>query len=281
MSIDEFKEMISREEYTPKHYDYVDYWEFEQLVKIGDIANLFEELADRLGRIPTQQEYIAEGVERSKAYFTNPAKMKNGGRWFPIKKDAKGKVTRWHHFKWDKLLEMAVTQRMARSYPSHLVEYSTILTLLSKFKEYRVGANDYLDGIMGVDLVVASEKHNKVVYVHVTSASDYSDHWLKKKEKRSGTVYDKDGNKHHYKRNFKRGHVHLAFSKFEETDSTEFVNGLPIIKESHLQSVLETAFVLAPYTDSYKKMEQLVDLHKWLKTNGIDANGLGKVFFKV
>lgn len=276
LSIDKYKELISQPAYAMKQYEWAGYEEFEQLVSFGNIANMFEELADKLGRVPTQNEYIQEGLARSKAFFVGKSKS-NGDRFLPIKKDKSGKVLKWHNFKWTEKLEKAVTQRLARSYPSHMVEYSTILTLLSKFPQYKIGANDYLDGILGVDIVVGAEKANKVGYVHVTSASGYSDHWLKKKEDRTGKAWDKDGNKHEYKRNFKKGHIHLAFSAYE-SESTEIINGIPMIKHSHIQHVLEVAFTLAPYMDTWQAKEQLHQLHKWLKDNKIDKEGLGTVW---
>jgi hypothetical protein len=277
MSTKEYREMISQPAFEMKQYEWVGYDEFEQLVSFGKLANLFEELADKYGRVPTQTEYVNEGLAISKAFFVGKSKP-NGDRWLPIQKDKQGKVLKWHNFKWEDRLEQAIKQRLARSYPSHMVEYSTILQLKEKYPEFKVGANDYLDGIMAVDIVVGSEKHNKVLYVHVTSASDYSNHWLKKKEDRKGVGFSKDGSKHYYTRNFKKGHVHLAFSRTEETASTEFVNGIPIFKDSHIQSVIEMAFLLAPHMDSWEKQEQLMQLHNWLKDNHIDDAGLGAVW---
>lgn len=262
--------MISQPEFEMKQYQWVGYDEFEKLTSYGDLANLFEELAEELGRVPTQTEYIKAGFERSKEYF----QKKGEDRWLPIGTYPNGKKI-WHNFKWEEKLMRAIIQRLARSYPSHMVEYSTILTLLEKYPHYKIGASDYIDTIMAVDIVVASEEHNKVAYLHVTSASGYSDKWLKRKEDRKGIGIDKNGKKHYYKRNFKKGHVHLAFSRKEETDSTEFINGIPIIKESHIESVVEVAMMLAPYMDTFKDKEQLVELHNWLIENDIDENGLG------
>lgn len=275
MSIEDYKKMISTQEFAMKQYAFVDYFEFEQLTSFGNIANLFEELAVKMDRVPTQDEYVTEGVVRAKAYFCDPAKMKDGGRWLPIKKDAKGKVTKWHHFKWTVLLNNAITQRLARSYPSHMVEYSTILALKNK-SQYMVGANDYLDTLLAVDVVVGSKEHNKIAYVHVTSDSAYSDKWLKIKEDRKGVKYA-NGKRFEYARNFKKGHVHLAFTK-TFSDSTDVINGIPMLKESYIQSKLEVAFLQAPSMDTLKGKEQLVQLHTWLKGNGIDANGLGSVW---
>lgn len=263
--------MISKPEFTPRKYEWVNYEEFEALKSFGDIANLFEELAGVLGRVPTQDEFVAEGFKRSEVFF----KKKGKDRWLAVGEYPNGKPI-WHNFQWeDERLQKAVKHRIARSYFSHMVEYSTILQLKEKYPEYKVGASDYLDGIMGVDIVVGSKEYNKVLYIHVTSASGYSDHWLRNKEGRDGVGFDKDGNKHYYKRNFKKGHVQLAFSKKEETYSTEFVNGIPMFKDSHIQQVIEVAMILTPHMDSWEKKEQLVDLHKWLIVNDIDSNGLG------
>lgn len=275
INVEQYKEMIRQPEFTMKQYAYVGYDEFEKLVSYGDLANLFEELAGRYGRVPTQNEYVKEGLTRCKAFFIGKAKP-NGDRWLSIGKHPNGKPI-WHNFIWEDRLERAVVQRLARSYPSHMVEYSTILTLKTKFPEFKVGANDYLDGIMAVDIVVGSPKHDKLLYVHVTSESSYSDYWLKKKESRDGIGFDKAGNKHYYKRNFMKGHVHLAFSKCD-SESTEVINGIPVIKLNHIQEVLEKAFTLAPTMDTWKEKEQLCKLHDWLKENNIDKNGLGSVW---
>uniref|UniRef100_UPI00054DCDE9 hypothetical protein n=1 Tax=Bacillus sp. UNC41MFS5 TaxID=1449046 RepID=UPI00054DCDE9 len=208
-------------------------------------------------------------------FFVGKSKP-NGDRFLPVGKKTDGKPI-WHNFKWEEKLEKAIVQRLARSYPSHMVEYSTILQLKSNYPNYKVGANDYLDGIMAVDIVVGAENQDKVVYVHVTSASAYSDKWLKVKEDRKGVGIDKDGKKHYYQRNFKKGHVHFAFDKVD-SKTTDVINGIPVFKDSYIQEKLEVAFMLAPSMDSWKKKEQLCQLHKWLKDNGIDKNGLGSVW---
>ncbi|MCD4839745.1 hypothetical protein LRS37_12885 [Neobacillus sedimentimangrovi] len=274
LTIEQYKQLISQPEYQMVQYPWVGYEEFEQLSSYGNLAHLFEELTEQLGRVPTQTEYINEGLARSKAFFIGKAKP-NGDRWLPIQKDKNGKVLKWHNFKWDERLEKAIVQRIARSYPSHMVEYSTILLLKSYFPQYKIGANDYLDGVMGVDIVVGSEQHDKVAYIHITSASSYSDHWLKKKEDRKGVIYQ-NGVRHEYTRNFKKGHIHLSFSLYE-SESTEIINSIPLLKISHIQQVLETAFMLAPYMDTWKKKEQLCQLHHWLKDKGIEQ-GLGSVW---
>lgn len=273
LTIEEYIEMIQKTEFAMEHYEYVDFPEFEKIVTYGyGIATVFEDLAEKLGRIPTQQEFIKEGLARCKAFFVDPNKVKQGGRWLTVGKYDDGSPI-WYHFKWDKKLISAATSRLARSYPSFVVEYSTILMIKSKFPEYEVGVNDYLDGIAGVDICIGSEEQDKMLYVHITNGSDYSQYWLERKESRTGKGWDKKGKKYEYKRNFKKGHLHLTFTHYDSV-STQYINGMPMIKEEHLRNVLGMAFSKSLYMDSFKEQEQLKDLDNWLISNDINENGL-------
>jgi hypothetical protein len=281
MSVMEYKQLIQNDWFALKEYKSEFYYEFEQLGSYGkDLVFMFEQLASRYNRVPSQAEYIKEGFERAKEFFTDPKKVKQGGRWFVIGKDDYGN-NEFAFFMWDedKKLQEAVKTRLARSYSSHLVEYSTILTIKELFPELHVGANEYLDLVAGIDIVLGNKAENKMLYIHITSESSYSDYWMKRKEKKKGVGIDKTGKMHFYTRNFKKGHLQITFS-YEESASTDIFNGIPFIKEEHLKNIIEKSFEKAPYLDSFKKKEQLKKLHDWLKGNGINKNGISKLWIK-
>ncbi len=273
MSIESFKEMIKKPEYKAVQMKFQQYPEFEGLNYYGVSPTLFEDLAEKLGRIPTQAEYINEAYKSSVNFFTDPKHCKNGVRYLNWKCY---KTKKWHNnhpFKLDKKLAYSITQRASRTYPSLIAEYITILTLKTKFPSYVVGAHDHLDSLMGVDIVVSNlyADQNKSVYLHVHSGSPDATNLVKDKATRPVKRIDNWGKAHYYKRDFSKGHFSLTFSKYP-SKSTEYINGIPFIKESYIKEVLDHAFYESNNTDNFN-CSQIQQVNKFLINNHIDSKG--------
>ncbi|WP_422406938.1 MULTISPECIES: hypothetical protein [Gammaproteobacteria] len=273
MSIENFKEMIKKPEYKAVQMPFKPYPEFEALNFYGVDPSLFEDLADQLGRIPTQTEYINKAYAQAVSYFTDPKHYRDGISYLNWMNKKTKKWNNNYPFKFDDRLKYSITQRASRTYPSLITEYSTILTLRSKFPFYAVAAHDHLDSLMGVDIVVSNlyADQDKSVYLHVHSGSPDATNLVKDKATRPVKRTDSWGKAHYYKRDFSKGHFSLTFSKYP-SKSTEYINGIPFIKESYITEVLDKAFYESSNTDNFN-CSQIQQLNNFLIDNHIDSNG--------
>lgn len=285
MTIQELETLLASPEYKQKQYDIHTHPHFERLNEYGGIATLFDDMCDQLGRLPSQSEYIAAGLLRAESYFSPRKGKKPDVTKYWGKNDMYSATFNWN----DLELQKAVKKRLSRSYPSYLAEYTTIIQLKQLYPTFQIGSNGYLDRTAGVDIVVASPYSDRLVYIHVTSSSQQSKDTLNEKKTRWGMAKDKNGKKHWFERNFNKGHIHLAFSKFDETDSTRIINGNPIFKPEHLQMVIDSAMSVPDpnnrmfdtwwFKDDTKiEGHQLCELHHFLLINKIDSNGIGDIW---
>ena len=276
--------MLNQPEYALINYPLHTHPTFELLIDYGDISNLLDEMVAEIGRFPTQKEYVEAGVMRAKSYFSPlPGKKPDVTKYWG-KNNANSAIFNWN----DLELQKAVRKRLSRAYPSHLLEYTTAVQLRELYPTFKIGTNAWLDLTAGIDIVVGSPEHNRIVYVHVTSNSQQSNSALNDKKKRWGMARDANNKMHWYERNFNKGHIHLAFDKFKETDSTRFINGNPILKTEHLKHVMDSAMSVPDPTlkhfdtwypdEKNQRAQQLLHLHNFLLQNKVDEKGLGTVW---
>lgn len=280
-----FIEMISKEEYKFTDFRAPSYPSFLKLKSYGNMTNLFEELTEKLGRTPTENEYVFEGFNRSRAYFTDPAKVKGTGdntyRWFPLdKKIENGKqiVSQWGKFYFDhpikgELLRENVKSRLSYNYVSNIVEMGVVATLCDL--GYLVGVNDLVDGVFGVDVVVGVPELDKVIYLHVTTKKGMR--YVKEKENKDGFTFDDNGKGIWFKgRDYSVNHQYLLYgTKLGESEGVELINGNPVITAEQIESVILDA--VENKSDKLKSPAQLLFFDNWLKNNGI-KNGIGKIW---
>lgn len=257
MNIEQFNNLLREPEYHFTDIPSPRYEEFEKLRKYGEVANLFEELEESLGRPPTQSEYIQIGLIRAEEFFrTN---TKKGYRWFVLEKNPDGS-NRWGKFNWDtdERLHQAVTQRLSRTYQSKLAELSIYhqLICMSNIYDIEVGTHDYLDLILGVDIAVRSETMNKTSYFHVSSESGAL--WIPTKEGRSVDLSDIDT----YTRDFSKNHQNITYT-LEESDKTLLINNNVTIRREYIELMIATA-MMEEHSDTYQS-EQIEELKKRLE----------------
>lgn len=209
------------------------------------MSSAFEALLTELGRVPTQTEFNEYCLTLAEDF--------------------------WNHSKpegiaWDDTVATAVANRNYRCYISQIVELHAVLMLRELFPKWKVVGSDLLDNLMGVDIVV--ETGRKRLYLHVMKNSRYSFLAFRKKMKRGG-MRDANGKFHRYYRDF-TGDKTLMYEGRPESssDTTEFVNGLPLFKAEWLQSQLilfDTFGQFGEPLDGSKKLEYMEGYLKALK----------------
>lgn len=276
--------MLNKPFYFQKVYPQHTHPTFENLIEYGDISSIWEDLITKLDRIPSQTEYVAEGMERARVFFSPDVP----GKTTVTKKWGRGN-SHSGVFDWtDPMLHTAVTKRLSRAYPSFVTEYTTIIQLKELYPNFLIGTNDWLDMTAGVDIAVASPEHNRIVYIHITTRSQQATDNYNNKKSRKGVAFDKNHKAHWYDRNFNKGHIHLAFDKFKTTETTRFINGNALLKPEHIKQVIDTAMSVPDVTlkhfdtwypdENKQRAQQLLHLHNFLLQNKVDEKGLGTVW---
>lgn len=223
---------------------------YESISSFGsDIANLFENMIERLGHVPSQEEFIQQGVELTREWFCDNM-LKN---------------PRLKGLPFNKIVQKATEERLARTWVSMVVELHTKLLIQETLPHLKVIQHDLLDLVMGVDLIVEDDK--KRYYVHIFKNTSWGMKAFKIKEKRGGLMKGKQFIK--YKRDF-TGDSILAYEWDKRTDhtSTKFINGIPLFKADFI----EWKFKMMKRTSSIgeavnTKESKLVKLNDWLEKN--------------
>lgn len=179
------------------------------------LGNAFEEQSAQLGRIPTQAEFDDYCMPTAKQF------------WLDSKAQELG---------WSSLVATAISNRNKRTWISQVAELHVALLIQELFPKWKVFRSDDLDLLLGVDIVVETNK--KRLYFHVLKNSTYSYAAFRKKEKRGGTK-DAKGKFHKFQRNFSGDKV-LAYSSQRDISSecTEYLNGIPLFKAEWLHTQL-------------------------------------------
>lgn len=247
--------------YRAIKYDFVNYPEYEKLNGSVIMPAVFDRLVDRLGRIPTQREFVEEGLLDSAKFFLNPQKLKNGNeRWLKVYNDKGYKV--WHNFSWTERLQKAIVSRLARSYHSMTAEHTAELTLKYLFPDWTIISDERLDRVLGTDIVCITDD-NQVVYFHVTAESNYALHLLKRKARYDGKLY-KGGKPIYFKRNFNAAHKLLLYSRKLENNKSMHHASIIFFKKTYIENT-----ALSALEDAEELQDsQLVKFNDWLIANG-------------
>ena len=207
------------------------------------MASAFESLSVDLARVPTP-------VEFNKYCLTIAEEF-------------------WRHSKpdgiaWNETVAMAVANRNYRCYISQVVELHAMLQLRELFPEWKVFGSDLLDNLMGVDIVVETE--SKRLYLHVMKNSKYSFMAFRKKQTRGG-LRDSKGKFHRYHRDF-TGDKTLMYEGRPESssDTTEFINGLPLFKAEWLETQLLLFNTFSQFGEPLADSQKLIYMENFLST---------------
>lgn len=266
------RELLKTKEYRAKEYPRVVFPEFERCNNYGDILDLFEELHEQNGVFPSQSQYIEEGINRCRAFFS-----KQGGR---ISFNAKNKYgdSKNYYLLWNEKTIKAVKNRLARTYRSKLIEYVAEIQLMEMFEVCWTASDKLIDLTLGADIVLGLPEKNQIVYFHVTEASKWGSKW-KDKEFRDAYILDDKKKKHYWTRNWDLGHIDLSYDQ-KESGSTEIVNGNPILKEDYIESRIDMLDIFE-CTEPINSKSSIFQFHVWLKENEIREDGImGEFKFK-
>lgn len=178
------------------------------------LGSTFELLLETLERLPTQKEFAEKATEQSKECWQHS----NSGQ------------------KWTEVMNIAVYNRHLRSYSSHVVELHTLLSIRELFPEWNVYCSNELDLLMGVDLVIETEK--KRLYVHVFKNSKMGFVSFQRKQFRGGKR-NSHGKFIKYQRDFS-GDKSLQYdwNRNQQSESTQFINGNPLLRQEYLETHL-------------------------------------------
>lgn len=220
---------------------------FESITSFGGtIANLFEDMMNSLGYVPTQREYVMKGIEITQDW------------WFDNRNNPKVKG-----LPFNTVVRKACAERLARTWVSNIVELHTRLLIKDTMPHLKVYTHDLLDLVAGVDLVV--EDDVKRYYVHIFKNTSWGMKAYQQKQKRGGLF---KGNQFiRYQRDF-NGDIALAYEWDTRTDhsTTKFINGIPLFKSEFIEWKFNIIKKLPTVGESLMTPQSKLDrLNDWLQ----------------
>ena len=243
------KDLLKREEYKIVDKKLDEYYsEFEELYSYGFVgAYMFDDLKKELGRIPSQYEFVKEGLTRAEEFF-----LKSPRQWL-------SKSRKNYYFNWDSKLINSVENRLSRSYFSFVLEEQ-----VAEFVKARYGAkttsNSLIDVVFGSDVTFVLD--DKIYYIHITKNNRWSSELLTSKGKKSVYVVDEKGQKRYWKRDWKNGHHVLTYNNRSESRMTE-VNGNLLFEEAYLENWFDKMFEKEKF-DSFNGKSELLSFYEYL-----------------
>lgn len=249
LSADGLKETLAKPEYAVQPYQKIEgkvnkgiEATVERVTGFGTkMGSAFEVLCNELARVPTQKEFNEYCLELVEEFWRrNPPEG----------------------IQWDATVSTAVANRNYRCYISQIVELHCVLLLRELFPEWKIVGSDVLDTLMGVDIVVETE--TKRLYLHVMKNSKYSFLAFRKKQKRGG-MRDQAGKFHRYYRDF-TGDKTLMYEGRQEScsETTEFVNGLPLFKREWLKDQLSLYDAFPQFGEALEGSKKLEYMENYL-----------------
>lgn len=228
---------------------------FEGLYDYG-VFDLFEDLKEELGRIPSQTEYLERGLQCAEKFFTD-----NPTQWCGYK------MGQWV-FEWDDDLIKSVLNRLDRTYNSFVIEAQVeeFVTETYPVRTPRGPINRHIDTNFGADIALIIQE--RFYYIHIAKDSERSRWHLKDKGTRKSYI-PKDGKKHYWYRNWNKvhhGHHQLLYDE-SNPQQTEVINGLVVFKETYLKYYFDKLFAGDQY-DVYGESE-IEMFYRFLVKNNI------------
>lgn len=279
--------LYKQPQYKPGHFPYVDYKEFQALNTLP-IAHIFDEMTAKLGKMPTQKDYIVECIQAARPFFDERADTA-----ISIGRNKKHQFGAW---KENELLIKALKGRSASTYLSKSVEYTALIQLQSLLKnpahaaifgpEDYVISHEYLDLIQGVDMALVLKKQNIVIYFHVIKNSKNAEMYREIKWNRGGYYHQNKYLPYDRKVHLEKtidSHIDLKFDTNKKNSvTTDLINGMPLLKEEYLLQVIKQAIdnkdklkLDTAATDTNLELNQL---HNWLPETSINKRGLETIF---
>lgn len=254
MNYKEFVEMLNGEEFATKTYETTEKNSDFQKVHDYDVIDLFDELSEQFGRVPTQTEYIESGVERAKSFFSNPVY---------IFKERKTK-----QFEWNSNLIACVKERLSNTYRSYLIEVQVELFIRENCK-MKTKTSSALDLTFGADIVVLDSEKQGLWYLHVASNSKWSKRMIDEKGSRKPYI-PKNGFKHYWNREwnkYNKPHQLLLYNR-TLSDRMQELNGNLIFNDAYLKLYFDKLFA----SNDHDKVgnSEFEEFMIWMRNNKLD-----------
>lgn len=205
-----------------------------------NMANAFEVLSEQLQTIPTQEQFNDYCLQLAEQFWA----------------ESSPEGTSWNHS-----IEKAVTNRNYRCWIAQINELHCSLLIQELFPYWTVVNSNDIDLLMGVDLIVETEQ--KRLYLHIFKDSKYSFLAFRKKEQRGGRK-DCNGIFHKYARDFTGDKALMYSARNVDTESTKFVNGIPLFKGEWLENQLLTFDHFEQFGEPLKSGDKLQYLDNFL-----------------
>lgn len=228
---------FSKSSMTSKGYDWEKYRKAQQDNSFMVISTLFDTLIEKLERIPSQKEYIKEGLNLVR---------KN---WNKRNRD-----------KFSKEHELAFRFRIGATYISKVIELHAEVRLKELYPNANIFSHILVDCTVAADIIFDDNETGKRYYIHVLKDSMESRNFLIQKESRGKFKYENKW--FQFKRDFST-HSHLYYN-FKDKK----INGQPFISDAQLIRVIAKA-KMDNEGEKINGNTQLDKLKEWLKENNI------------
>lgn len=274
LSITELEELLKAEDY---HYIkqerlYIKEFENHNQWTSQEVLNLWDTILEETGLPAKPKEYLDLGTQMTKEFWHKDSKE---GR-LPKYKMVNGSM-RTTYLQWNERIEKAVRWRLGRMYESFIAEYSVLSVIHTDMSDLTLLSSYEIDLVLGVDLVVISQKTNKIAYIHITKDNQWAMSSIERKAKKSPYLMSRVGRKVYWKRRYSDSHLVLLYDAVE-TDKTTLVNGHYILNRDYVVSMLEDKFAEdIETTNGYSELEQF---HDYLVDNKLRKKGIKKMIIK-
>lgn len=219
------------------------YYEAKDCNGITAHADLFEDMIDELGTLPTQKAFVKKGVAIAES-------------WWMVNKNSV----------WDAGMQFQFEYRLAQSYKSHVIEVHTKAKLQDLFPTAKVFSHDYLDYGLAVDIMM--DYQGKRYSIHVLKDSVESRNYYTKKEKRTGFYVN--GQWQQYKRDF-TGHLKFEYN-LNDKQRCNNIGGIALFTDGYIATSIAMA-QLDGLGEDLEKETQVDRFLYWMKeSNLVDAS---------
>lgn len=266
-TIKDFEELISKPEYRFKMPENVYKRKFELCNHWTDpkIFDLWDNLTEKNGRIPTPEEYIEEGFEITRKHWFKRSVV---GAYNTIiyTKGKKEAITLY----WTEDKQKAIRWRLGKMYASFIAEESALISVAEVFPDSLVLTSKELDIVAGIDVAVVDRNRNKSIYIHVAKDNQWTEANIKTKAGKRMWLRDKNGRKQYHQRQWNSAHTVFGYTDYE-SNSTKNINGHLVFRKEYIEQQGLNAMNNSSQTFLNN---ELVSFDNWLREKYIDEEGV-------
>ena len=216
---EKYQHMFNEYQAAKKHFQFYNHF---------PVVHLLDEMLEWLGRYPTEQEYIAEALDRVLPIYKKDSRRMKEFKGTPLEEEA---------------FILMYSARSAATYASRMCEEYTMAQMKSMYPGATFYSDVYMDTVMGVDIAMALE--GELYYIHIQSKSNNNTEVLAKKAQKYKFPVQEYNRKTrvttldwcYYERDF-RNHIIFEY----EWKNTKFVtlhNGIPTFDKKYIKNKID------------------------------------------